>query len=57
MQYHVAVIQNSFRLRVRQSIDEALKDATAFGKDFKIVGLTKAQAEPMLQAELRMIRS
>lgn len=58
MQYHIAIISNSFRLRVRTSIEEAMKDAQAFSKDnFKIVGLTREQAEPMLQAELRTLRS
>lgn len=57
MQYHVAVISNSFRLRVRTSIEDAMKDAQAFSKDFKIVGLTREQAEPMLRAELRTLRS
>lgn len=58
MQYHVAVINNSFRLRVRESIDEAMKDAQAFSKNnFKIVGLTHQQAQPLLEAELRIIRS
>lgn len=58
MQYHIVVINNSFRLRVRTSIEDAMKDAEAFGRArAKIIGLTREQAEPLLQAELRMLRS
>lgn len=58
MQYHVAVVNNSFRLLVRDSVADAMKDAAAFAKQqVKIVGLTREQALRLREADLRTIRS